>query len=457
MKSTSQILKAFWVFILFTISSCSETLQKNTAYIKPVFDGIDIEMQEFKISSITGGTIYLENGTSLIIPPRAFCDAHGNEIEGDITLKYREFHDALDILIAGMPMAYDSGGTRYYFETAGMFEINGFYEDEPIFISTGKSLQIDFASQVDGGHYNFYELDTNNKNWTVLGLNQEVSRNTKRDELEKELGEEPKKPIIPEIITAGTKVIDFNINFDLYPEFDIIKGILWTFSGNDPAMDPEKNEWVSRTKWHDIMLTRIEDENNKFELNLVSSTKKFKTIITPVISEKNYDYHKQKFEAQIDAFNTKQKEYKAKKERLALQNEFVRSLEINSFGIYNCDIIFSRPDLIALKPQILIDGKQIDFNETPTIFHIAANGLALTQYYKNTIHSFAFSPSDENTLLVIHSVNKVAVLNYTEFNNMYSNYINDVSRKEQPLVFDLKTITKPINSKEDIKSIINYI
>ncbi|HRD40305.1 MAG TPA: hypothetical protein PLC65_16880, partial [Bacteroidia bacterium] len=74
------------------------------------------------------------------VPQNAFVNKAGPDIIGDVEIQYREMHDQADIIASGIPMTYDSAGTKYHFESAGMFDIKASQNGEQVFLKHGKQI-----------------------------------------------------------------------------------------------------------------------------------------------------------------------------------------------------------------------------------------------------------------------------------------------------------------------------
>ena len=145
-------------------------LMELTPFVNPPMDGINVPYESFAVKADRKSKLkYSSSGSKIKIPENAFMDKDGNDIQGDVELKYREFHDAVDIFVSGIPMNYDSAGVEYQFESAGMMEILAFQDGEPVFIKPGKEIKIEMVSNYEGEHFNLYELDPANENWTYRG------------------------------------------------------------------------------------------------------------------------------------------------------------------------------------------------------------------------------------------------------------------------------------------------
>jgi len=92
-------------------------------FINPPIKTLKPTYQEQSVDANKGGTYIYENGSTVVVPPSAFINGQGGLVEGSVEIKYREFHDYVDFFISGIPMDYDSMGTRYQLESAGMVEI----------------------------------------------------------------------------------------------------------------------------------------------------------------------------------------------------------------------------------------------------------------------------------------------------------------------------------------------
>lgn len=124
----------------------------------------DVARNYYSIKAETGTQIAYPSGTNISIPKDAFVDATGTPVKGEITISYREFRDQADILLSGIPMTYDSGGSVGNFESAGMFELLASSEGQEVFLAPEKKIDMQFAVVDTSAGYNFYRLDEK-KGW----------------------------------------------------------------------------------------------------------------------------------------------------------------------------------------------------------------------------------------------------------------------------------------------------
>ena len=118
-----------------------------------------------------GGSIKIKS-TTFHIPPKAFVNRAGNLVAGDVEIKLKEYHDYVDFFMSGIPMEYDSLGTKYQLESAGMIEVYAEQDGQRVKLALGKTIDIELESEISvpanstkAPQFNIYKLDTENRNW----------------------------------------------------------------------------------------------------------------------------------------------------------------------------------------------------------------------------------------------------------------------------------------------------
>lgn len=148
-------------------------------FINPAFSNLDITFETMSVQAESGGTLKLKNGSIIKIPKNAFKDEKGNQVSGKVDIRYREFRDAIDMLVSGIPMQYDSVGPKSQLESAGMFEIQGVQNGKTIALT--KDIVVEMASTNFAGNFNQYFLDTVSRTWKYLGRDKIVKDKNKVD------------------------------------------------------------------------------------------------------------------------------------------------------------------------------------------------------------------------------------------------------------------------------------
>jgi hypothetical protein len=158
----------------------TQTIPQNTPQTKKKFISepspkLKLNYTSYKIDNAKGGEIKHPSSSKINVQKNTFVDKNGKDVIGDVTIEYREFHDAADIIASGIPMAYDSAGIKYNLESAGMFDIKGSQNGEPVYIKPDKKVEVELASTTPENRFNQYYLDTVAENWQYLKRDDKLS------------------------------------------------------------------------------------------------------------------------------------------------------------------------------------------------------------------------------------------------------------------------------------------
>ncbi|MCU0433738.1 MAG: hypothetical protein MUC87_09825 [Bacteroidia bacterium] len=147
--------------------------------IRRPISGTDVARNYYTFNVEKGASFSYPSGTNIRIPANAFVDKNGKPVSGEVTLGYREFRDAADIVVSGIPMKYDSAGQTADFESAGMFELVASSAGNEVKVAPGKNITMQFALTKPESSYNFYKLDEN-QGWVFQGKPGTPVNNTDR-------------------------------------------------------------------------------------------------------------------------------------------------------------------------------------------------------------------------------------------------------------------------------------
>ena len=140
-------------------------------FINPPLDDIKPTFASAKINANQGGVYEYKNGSKLIVPAAAFRKTDGKLVEGEVEIEYREMHDYVDFFLSGIPMTYDSAGTKYVLESAGMIEIIATQNGQPLKMQPGKEIKVELISYINmprlsvNPKYNIYKLNASTRSW----------------------------------------------------------------------------------------------------------------------------------------------------------------------------------------------------------------------------------------------------------------------------------------------------
>lgn len=457
--------------VVVTTILLTNNLKKETeTAVKPPIAELDSKPFTYRIDAGNDTVIITESGSQIKIKANSFVDKNGNLVSGKVDINYREFHDVVDIFLSGIPMTYDSAGTQYHFESAGMFEIKGFQNNEEVFISDVSPINILLASKQEGERFNIYKLNDKNGDWSYLGKDtagkksQELFAEAKPDsvqipktektmKLEKEVEKEKRKieqlvqekPVAPLKAADGTQNLKIQVNEKEFPELALYKNLLFEIDKSDKTYKSE----LSKITW-DAASVKKGKEKGTYILTFIKGKDEYSFLTRPVVSDKDYpkaveiynnkfdEYEKtlakrkkdeakkqQELEAEYSKLNAERNaQIAAIQQRMASESAqrvatdattdiIYRSFMVSSFGIWNSDCPQNMPK------GLMVSAKFTDKNNKELVF----TTLYLVEKGKNAAYSltnydynrFQFNPESENLLLGVTKDNKIAVFKPEDF------------------------------------------
>ncbi|HWY34012.1 MAG TPA: hypothetical protein VNX68_05155 [Nitrosopumilaceae archaeon] len=327
-----------------TSDSTSTHLIKNTGnqvirdhgkktFIHPLSKKLAVQSSSYRVSVNKGGTIVYPTSSKITVPKNAFVKKDGADVNGEVEIQYKEMHDAVDFMLSGIPMTYDSAGSQYHFESAGMIDIKGFQDGEPIFIRDGKKLNIDLSSGKEGTHFNLYELDTVAKQWVFKGKDKVVrvvpAGNPKDlnhpaivkkekyptiEKIEKQIQQlagkkdsvslitnlkiaslpnsiEPHRPH-PSLTSRKRFKLSESINFDDFPELKAYKGVIFELGEENQNIPADLYE----IEWAQTKFTDGPKKGENYIYTLIRGKRLEKLIVYPVLEGDNLKTAQLKYE-----------------------------------------------------------------------------------------------------------------------------------------------------------------
>lgn len=444
---------------------------KDTVVVKAPVEQWDIAYTSFKIDAETDNTIEMPSGTRLTFEANSLIDSNGNTVKGEVEIKSREFFDPIDIMVAGIPMQYDSAGISYTLETAGMIEVKGYQGSAVLAVAPGKSIQIAQMSRGDNS-YNTYALDEKKGKWEYKGR-------PELKEIKLEAVDPPMEnsaPIVekfydteeahfryydyPEQVTPERRnetmpSFRLDVNPDQFPELALYNNVLFELLPGE-KINSDNTDWD--------MIELISEKKGMYRVILHDRGKKFSARVKPVFNDgKDYkkaieDFKKQ-YDERMAAINKqraldeiKLKEMEKKNQITPIKydklnyGEVVRTFQADRFGYWNSDrpYRFSNPETRQI--QFTIDNKELPL---ANVYQIETSANALMVNYRmngNNGYYFTFSKGQDNILFtVLPGTKKIAILREEDFKKT-------IVTGQQ--VVDLKTIDKTFSSADDVR---NYI
>lgn len=325
--------------------------KQNKAFITPPISKLNVPYTSYKVKAEQGATIKHKSNSKIIIPKKAFVDKQGQDIVGEVEIKYREFHNQADIIASGIPMTYDSAGVQSHFESAGMIDIKGYQNGEPVFINPKKQITVEFVSEHKEDKYNMYELDTIAKNWNYISrdnslLNKKQSLPAqqlrskeiektdapKAIELQKQIDAIPPKveaervtynlkvnqlpkhvePNKPAKAIAGRPQFQLDVNYKEFPEWAAFKNGVFEVG----TENKNYNSKLADVTWSSAEVSEGPQKGKNYLLTLKLRERVEKLIVYPALSGADYEQALKSYESKFAEYKTLAAKREADEKRL---------------------------------------------------------------------------------------------------------------------------------------------
>ena len=293
----------------------------NKAFIAPPISNLNVPYISYKVKAEQGAKIKHNKSSKINIPKNAFVNKQGQNIIGDVDIQYREFHNQADIIASGIPMNYDSAGIKSTLESAGMFDIKGFKNGEPVFINSKNPITIELVSNNPSNKFNQYLLDTIAKNWVYIKHdlikdltvehkheripNYEEKGSTSMINLQKKIDAIPPKiesekivyakkinqlpittlPLKPTKSAGNRPQFELEVNYKEFPELEAFKNAVFEVG----TENKNYNSKLSEITWSNADISEGTQKGKNYLLTLKLGSRVEKLIVYPVLSSANYD------------------------------------------------------------------------------------------------------------------------------------------------------------------------
>ncbi len=474
---------ALTVLTLITCKFWNRSENKPTvSIIQPPIPTADVPFSAYAVDADKGEILHFSSGSSIIFPSGAFVDESGKPVHGKVDVVYREFSSPIDFFLSGIPMQYDSAGTTYNFESAGMCDVRAFKDKKPVFVNPAVKPVVNLVSHDAAEDYSLYYLDTANKKWVNLGKSKVLQVQTPaitEDFSTIEPIVMPIKPVMPEKINGDMPVIRLNVDTSSFAELRAFDKLQFQLDKNENRFDPKD----ATEEWADFKLNK-RNGNGLYEIGFSNKTRSVNYLAKPVLDEKDYKKGLEIFNAEmrkyekklislkeereskiitlqrIDSLNNiaidKENEqmekrnkvvmaenYRITKENIKDMNSLMRSFEITGFGVWNCD----RPRPVYFKGQFQVVAHFLDENKInlalskKNVFYKSVNGLTPFEGEKIALAQF-----DENMIIGTSSDTFY-----------YASYENVKAMKLSPNVKECRIVMKRVENKNNNYSYITKL
>ena len=326
----------------------------NKAFITPPISKLNVPYTSYKVKAEQGGTLKHKTNSKIIIPKKAFVNKQGQDIIGDVEITYREFHNQADIIASGIPMTYDSAGVQTTLESAGMIDIRGYQNGEPVYINPKKQITVEFQSEHTADRYNMYVLDTLAKNWVYVGRDNSLKGlerpkgekglkrpdnktstspvSAKTIELQKKLDAIPPKieaekvvytkkvnqlakvvtPTKPTKATAGRPQFELDVSYKEFPELEAFKNAIFEVGSENKNYSSK----LADITWSSAEVSEGPTKGKNYLLTLKLRERVEKLIVYPALSGADYDKALKSYESKFNDYKSIIAKREAEEKRL---------------------------------------------------------------------------------------------------------------------------------------------
>ncbi|MEI6021897.1 MAG: hypothetical protein WCR21_12280, partial [Bacteroidota bacterium] len=303
-----------------TIITSNNNTKPKQQFIQSPKKSLDVPYTTYKVNNNSGGEIKHHSNTKIKVPKNCFVDKNGQNIVGEVSIQYREFNNIPEIIGSGIPMQYDSAGNKLQLQSAGMFDIKGFQNNETVFIDKGKSIEVAYASDNSEDRFNQYYLDSVEGNWKYIRRdniqtnktpNKGIKQNTtvkqqehtgpfdeiqaqlpkKIDSLQLAYGKKiealPKavKPSAPAASKPGRPIFQIDRDPQDFPELNAFDNVVFEVGEENKNYNGE----LHQVTWRDIKISEGPQKGKNYLLNLTAGKRKENLIVYPVFVGANYE------------------------------------------------------------------------------------------------------------------------------------------------------------------------
>lgn len=472
MKTRSLKLSVFVLLICSIFITCSKKDGNNSSQlINPLLKEWDPSFEVFKFNGDKEQQFVLKTGTKITIPANAIIDETGKLVKGEIELKYREFADAIDVALSGIPMQYrkNNFGSDKLLTTAGMFEINAEQNGKSLKINPDKKIKVEMASFNSKEGYKQFYFDKEVGDW--IYIDDDVVVNNPEKELLKKKVDSIRSPFQ---YPFSDKFFVFNYDEMIDIMFENNRSQIYDYRGKTHPKVKEYNfSWIDINCYSSVVFrgktypstmmlwkttgdnvfpkwTKQQDAalrnlgNNKYQVTVISGKKSYSATIEAVLPLsmlfKYPSSYWKKYSDSIEVLIQKEEQ------RLEFVADVYRTFELDNFGIYNCDKFWRVDNRVAVNLDFITKAKGVDAYEIDKVVLIGDNNNYYINLTKDTWKNMTLSPDSSCKIITVFPDNKIGYFSTEEFRAL--NFAKFSKDKPTDLIIEFKNVKKVADSKE---------
>jgi len=238
--------------------------------------------------------------------------------------------------------------------------------------------------------------------------------------------------------------MDLELDYSKYTQLKDFYGLAWQVSKKEKITQNE----ITNTEWTSVVLENTGEGLEGFQLNLKRQGFSKKIKINPILSKERREILQEKYLKEKARIEKIRADFEEQTKNWEMSSKVARSLQVNGFGIYNCDRVISMSDPISLNANFVIDGMQITGS-----FYLVSNDNSAICYISG--YKFNLDAKRNNKILFVRNDKSVAFADSETLANVCANAANNGEKSN--VTINLKKSDIKFESSEDLKTLLYQI
>lgn len=394
-------------------------LHPNTAIIPPI-QGANIPFDTLTFDASDGITYRHPTGTTIHLEGNALLHPDGKRASGEVTLLYREFHDAMDIFVSGIPMHTEDGALL---QSAGMCEIKAMQGDDVLELTQGQTIDMQLAAFRDPTGYSLFRLDPGSSEWLAQGA-PTLDTNLQKNQAVALLPARPEQPNSP--IPADDDFV-FVLEADgSNPQLKPFEQTKWQVVVNDQT-DLVALKRAFKINWKQAKINTLKAEEGMYELALSTSFEsyegkqvrhRFSTIVKPVLEGEDLEAALAQFATKMAAHDELLMAVLDEEQRLSREADLLSTFQANQFGVWNVDKVMNNALFVEFESHFDFEDKINLLINPVQVFAVNHEANTVVKYRLTEHTRINVNPDQRTSLIAILPNDNVAVVFPKELEGM---------------------------------------
>ncbi|MEM8909642.1 MAG: hypothetical protein AAGD05_17470, partial [Bacteroidota bacterium] len=160
---------------------------------------------------------------------------------------------------------------------------------------------------------------------------------------------------------------------------------------------------------------------------------------------------KANYEANLQSYQAALKELEEVEALVDQQYRFIRTMQLNNFGVYNYDILWKQPEMIALKADFDFEHLSTALKEKVIVYLVTGDDRVVIGFPMADWPKFRFSPEADNKLFAVLPNDQVALFSRSRFSKALGQM---EAAAGGTYVFEMQTEEKAVDDIADIATLL---